>query len=204
MDARVTRRRPWVLRVWGNPLARSSDRTEALVLIGLIAVWVLSLPLVATVASAEWSTIAARVSADQNRAVAVDAVLVDDAPPTVVDPRSPAMVPPTAAGTWVGRDGVPAAGAVPVPAGARAGDHVTIWLDAAGTVVDPPMTTPTAAGILVAGAATAWFVLGLTFAAGWRGLRWLFDRRRSRSWTDEWAAFDAGRPTGTGGSDGPG
>lgn len=196
-------RKPWAVRVWGNPLARSTDRAEAVLLMGLAVIWLLSLPLVATMASAEWKSVESRVLAEQDRDVAVDAVLQADVSPAAIDPRAPSMVQSAVAATWVGRDGQPTEGTVPVNAGARAGDHVTIWLDGTGSVVDRPMTTRTAAGILVAATVATWLALGLTFAVVWRGSRWLFDRRRSQSWADEWASFDAGRPAGAGGADGP-
>jgi len=179
-------------------LARSTDRAETVLLVGLMVIWLVSVPLLATVASAAWPTVESRVLAEQGRDVAVDAVLQSDTPSVTMDPRSPAMVQPTAVASWLGRDGRLAQGTVTVGAGARAGDHLTVWLDAGGTVVDRPMTTQTAAGLLAAGTAGAWLVLGLTIAGVGRAIRWLFDRRRSRSWAQEWASFGAGRPTGTG------
>jgi len=197
-EVRTTTRWPWWLRVFRNPLARGVDRTETVLLIGLMAIWLVSVPLLATVASATWPTVESRVLAEQSRVVAVDAVLQSDAASVSMDPRSPSMVQPTAAASWPGRDGRLAQGTITVGSTARAGDHLTIWLDADGTVVDRPMTTHTAAGLLAAGTAGAWLVLGLTIAGVGRAVRWRFDRRRSRSWAQEWASFGAGRPSGTG------
>ena len=50
---RPRRGRWFALRVWGNPLARGVDRAEAILIVGLFMIWLLTLPLIATVASVE-------------------------------------------------------------------------------------------------------------------------------------------------------
>jgi hypothetical protein len=98
-------------------LARNIDRAETVLLIGLTVIWLVSLPLFATVASAEWMAVESRVLAEQSRDIAVDAVLNADAAPVELDSRSPAMGQPTVAATWVGRDGQPADAGRPTGAG---------------------------------------------------------------------------------------
>lgn len=189
---RPTHRAPLLLRIWGNPLARGSDRAEAVLAAGLVVVWLLSIPFIATIASAEWPDVQARVAGVQQARTAVIATLVADADLATVDARSATMVQPMASATWTGRDGRPAAGSIVVRIGARAGDQQTIWLDDQGGVVDPPMTTQTAAGLLVLIAAGTWLFLGTLLLALRRAAGWSLDRRRHRSWEDEWASFDAG------------
>lgn len=193
-SSRSAVRMPLVLRVWGNPLARGADRAESLLIIGLTVIWLLSLPIIATVASAEWTTIETRVVANQSTDVAVVAVLQADAPSlAAAESRSGSPVSPTAPATWLGRDGQPANGMVTVPTGARTGERVTIWLDATGAVVDRPMTTQVAAGLLVLAALGGWLGLGLLFA----GVRWtariMADRHHSRLWEQDWLTLEAGQ-----------
>lgn len=38
----TVRRRPLILRMWGNPLARGIDRTEAAFVLALLVVWLLT------------------------------------------------------------------------------------------------------------------------------------------------------------------
>lgn len=185
-------RRPLALRVWGNPLARGSDRAEALLAVGLVIVWLLSIPLAATIASALWPSVEARVVAVQHDVASTDAVLLSDADVILSDAHATPVVQPRATATWLGPDGRPVTESIVVAVGARAGDHQTIWLDAQGTVVDPPMSTQTAAALLVLAAAAGSLTLGAMFFAFRRVVGWHFDRRRWQRWEDEWASFDAG------------
>lgn len=189
---RPARRAPWLTRVWASPLARGSDRAEAALVVGLVIVWLVTLPLIATIASAQWSSVESRVVDVQRSVTATDAVLLADAVVVMADPRSSAVVQPRADATWPDRNGRPTTGSIVVRAGAQAGDHQKIWLDVDGTVVDPPMTTQTAAGLLVLAAVGGWLLLGAVFLAFRRTVGWRFDRRRQRMWDDEWASFDAG------------
>ena len=191
-QGRPTHRAPLFLRIWGSPLARGSDRAEAVLAAGLVLLWLLSIPFIATIASAEWPGVQARVADVEQSETAVVATLDSDADLATVDAHSYSMVQPMASATWTGRDGRPASGSIVVRIGARAGDQQTIWLDEQGHVVDPPMTTRTAAGLLVLVAAGAWLALGVLFLAIRRTAGWSLDRRRDRSWEDEWASFDAG------------
>ncbi|WP_420119881.1 hypothetical protein [Nakamurella sp.] len=191
-QGRPAHRAPLFLRIWGSPLARGSDRAEAVLVAGLVVVWLLTIPFIATIASAEWPGVQARVVGVQQAQTAVGATLVTDADLATVDAHSYSVVQPMASATWTGRDGRPAGGSIVVRIGARAGDQQTIWLDEQGRVADPPMSTRTAAGLLVLVAAGAWLMLGILFLAIRRTAGWSLDRRRHRSWEDEWARFDAG------------
>jgi hypothetical protein len=190
--ARPAHRAPLAMRVWGNPLARGSDRAEVVLTVGLVIAWLLSIPLFATMASAQWPSVESQVAGVQHSVTATEAVLQSDADVVIADPHSSPVVQPTATATWSGRDGRPVTGSIVVRIGARIGDHQTIWLDEQGTVVDRPMTTQTAAGLLVLAAAGGWLVLGALFMAFRRAALWRLDRRRRQMWEDDWASFDAG------------
>ena len=49
------RRRPVWIQVWRNPLARGVDRAEAAVVLILLTLWLVALPIVATVGSVSWA-----------------------------------------------------------------------------------------------------------------------------------------------------
>ena len=90
---------PLSLRIWGNPLARGSYRAEAVLTAGLVILWLLSVPLIATIASAEWPVVQQRVVGVQNSQTAVVATLTSDADLAAVDARSYAAVQPMASAT---------------------------------------------------------------------------------------------------------
>ena len=188
---RPRRRRWFALRVWGNPLARGVDRAEAIFIVGLLMIWLLTLPLIATVASVEWTSIDSRLAADRVTDIAVDAVLTGDASPILVTRE--AIGATTASAYWTGRDGQPTSGVVHVAAGARSGEHITVWLDATGKVVAQPMSSVAAAGLTALAAGIAWLGLGLTMIGIWWAVRRRFDRLRWIEWEREWKAFTSGR-----------
>ena len=188
---RPGRGRWFALRVWGNPLARGVDRAEAILIVGLFMIWLLTLPLIATVASVEWSSIDNRLAADRVTDIGVDAVLTGDASPIVVTRE--AMGASAASADWTGRDGQPTSGVVHVAAGARSGEHITVWLDATGKVVTQPMSSVTAAVLTALAAGIAWLGLGLTMIGIWWAVRRRFDRFRWIEWEREWKAFTPGR-----------
>jgi hypothetical protein len=190
--ARPAHRAPLAMRVWGNPLARGSDRAEVVLTVALIVAWLLSVPIFATIASAQWPSVESQVAGTEHSVTATEAVLLSDADVVIADPHSSSVIQPTATATWTGRDGRPVTGSIVVRVGARIGDRQTIWLDEQGTVVDRPMTTATAAGLLVLAAAGGWLALGALFLAFRRAAGWSLERRRRQMWEAEWASFDAG------------
>lgn len=179
------RRRPLALRVWRNPLARRIDRTEATVTWTLVAVFLLSLPILATIASVQWGNLSAEAAAEESAATAVDAVLTSDATyPVSAYRSSPGDV--TAQATWTGRNGLVGGGEIDVMPGARTGDHVVVWLDQAGDRVAAPMTTTDAAIEAALIGVSGWVGLGLLLAGVWWVVRRRLDRHRWRAWAQEW------------------
>lgn len=181
-------RRPLVMRVWGNPLARGVDRAEAGIVLALTLGWLLSLPLIGAIGSGEWARIDARVAAERATMVPVDAVISGEAMLTTAGQDGTA-IDVTAPAVWTGRDGRPAGGVVHVPAYPRVGQHTTVWLDPAGQVVAQPPETATAAFLTVLTAAAAWFLVGAVLTAVWWILRRRLDRIRWDGWDLEWARF---------------
>lgn len=180
---------PLATRVWGNPMARPVDRVEAGWTWVLLVLWVLTVPILAVVGSAQWSDLQAEAAAQSRNLTSVDAVLIQDAGYELSAYRSiPTGV--TAQASWTGSNGLPVTGTVsPVP-GARAGDHITIWLAADGRVVKPPLSTTDAAVEAVLVAVGGWVGLGLLLIGLWWMLRRRLDRRRWSAWAQEWEGFE--------------
>jgi hypothetical protein len=134
----------------------------------LVAVLALGVVLLAAVVGNAAATVA---SERTGTAVAVDAVVLDDAP-------GPARV----RVAWPGPDGVARTASAAVPAGARAGDARRVWVAPDGSVVPQPPagSAPWTAALLTAalGAAAAAVVV----AARRSGRRRARDRDLEREW----------------------
>lgn len=186
-----TGRRPGPLatRVWGNPMARPVDRSEAAWTWVLLVIWVLAVPLLAVIGSTQWTNLQAQAASQSRSLTSVQATLLQDASYELSAYRSiPTGV--TAQATWVGPTGLPVTGAVtPVP-GAHAGDHITIWLGPDGSVVDPPLTGVDATVEAVLIAVSGWLGFGLLLVGLWWLLRARLDRRRWSAWAQEWERFE--------------
>jgi len=173
-------------------LARGVDRAEAAVVLILISLWLVALPIVATVGSVSWADAAAR-SAEQQRSLAsVQGVVEQNAQvPIGAGEATPVWI--AAPVSWTGSDGQQATGIVEVPATAVVGDHVTVWLDGAGRVVPAPTSSESLAGLTMLVGAGTWILIGLVmFVLGWT-IRRRLDRRRWRAWGQEWAQVEPGR-----------
>ncbi|MEU2348483.1 hypothetical protein [Modestobacter sp. NPDC049651] len=167
-----------------GPLKRGSDRLELASRVLLAAVLLLAVPValaVGTVAHAAAQRVAAVQAADRSQQVAV---LVDDAPPATLGTTGDRH--PTQA-RWTAPDGTARSGTVPARPGMRAGDEVTVWLDADGGRVPAPMSADD-----VFWQAFSQGVLVFLGTAGTAGLLHLgvcraLWRQRSRRWEREWA-----------------
>lgn len=174
----------------GNPLRRGSDRVEACVRIGLIALFVITGPLAAAVAG-HWAyhAQAAAISTQAADTHAVKAVLLQ--PTTTPGDLAVARL---GGQVWVDarweRAGAPVQIAeVPAPAGLQAGSKVTVWLDNAGHVTGPPVR----GGFVEAVAFTTFMTLALValgFLAVLRGIQLLLNRRRLAAWESAWSAIE--------------
>ncbi len=186
---RPTRR--LALAVWGNPLARPTDRLEATVVIMLTLLWLLTFPIFAVVGSvlgSQATAVAAHQQQDRSRTTAE---LVQDAPAFVISSQGiPISEQVPAAARWVAPDGSERTGTITVASKLRAGDHMPIWVDRTGAVTDPPID-PTAAGLLVAaGTAISWLIWGAALAGIAVGHRRFVIRRRLAHWAEEWQGIE--------------
>jgi hypothetical protein len=180
----------WLARALGldsNPLRRASDRVEAWIRAGLLAVFLIAGPM-AALAVGQSTAHAGTASSVQSHAVR--AVLLQPA----TAPTGPAAAVRGARGirVWVearreGAGGSTRTGEVPAPAGAAAGTAVTVWLNASGRVTSPPEQDDFA----VAAAVTAVMTLTVTALALLIVLRltqWFLDWWRLAAWEAAWPA----------------
>ena len=169
-----------------NPLRRRTDKLATWLVAQFLVVVLIGAPLFA-IAAFSW---AARAGAAEQRAERswreVPAVLLRSVP-----------VPDSFAGGVFGYSWVPArwtapngkvrSGDIPVEVGLTAGRKVRLWVDAAGTPTDVPLTHR--AIVARAGTAAAVATVALLIALSSLALivRWLLDRRRLTDWELAWA-----------------
>jgi hypothetical protein len=183
LKARLAR----VLAVDGNPLRRASDRAEAWIRAGLLAVFLAAGP-AAALAAGHWASSAAGAGAGAPPTAhlrAVEAVLLQ-----------PAMTGagPAAAGRdgrvwvrarWEDADVSAATVEVPAPAGAPAGAVVTVWLDASGRIAGSPEPARSP-GAAVLAAMVALAAVGLALLAVLRLTQLFLNWRRLAAWEAAW------------------
>lgn len=164
------------------PLRRSSDRVEGVVLL-VVLLAALGATVLAGWGAAWTGSYATRLAAVQaSQRHQVEAVLLTDAQPGASD-GSMAVV--TAA--WQLADSSWRSGSIEVSAGSRAGEHRKIWTDAAGSVVQRPMTRGDVFGLALAAGIGIVLASALVLLAVYRIARWLLDRGRLSDWDADWA-----------------
>jgi hypothetical protein len=171
----------------GNPLRRRSDLVAAWLLPGAVAAFLALGPVVAA-ATVTW--VRADVAAARHAESSyhrVTAVLLRSSPgPVFTDNGANTWLEWTLA-RWT-LDGRRHVGDVPAAAKSWAGSTVSVWLDRAGHVMMPPVTTAQAGDRMLASTVVA--LAGL--AAMLAGLAWLarrvLDRRRLAGWETAWLA----------------
>ena len=174
----------------GNPLRRASDRAEAWIRAGLLAVFLITGPIAAQTA-AGWVHQAGTPgpAAEAAPAHAVRAVLLQSAPAIHAG-----VAPVPGAQVWVrarwDSPGAPArTGEVLAPRGSSAGTVVTIWVTGSGRVAAPPpepgqLGNETALAVIIALAAVA-----LALLAVLRLSQWFLNWRRLAAWGAAWSAI---------------
>ena len=172
-----------------NPLRRGTDRIEAVVRLLTLIVLVVAVPVAAVTVGRQTDHAELR-QAHAQRATEhlVNAVLLEQAQATGIPaPYTSVQL------TWVlarwQPPGLPArSGEVLAPAGAPKGSIVPIWVNASGTVTDPPTDDRTIVGdvciaVTVTCIGSVLVLLGLGVLT-----RGALDRRRLRAWDAEWRA----------------
>ncbi|MFG1949253.1 hypothetical protein [Nonomuraea sp. NPDC048826] len=175
-------------RLDGNPLRRRCDRWESVVLLAASALVLVSvLPAVLAGRAVYESAVEMERAVARHRVVAT---LLEDAPVTRISFTEVPAARPTATARWTTSAGLERIASVPVPALAKAGSTVTVWLDSSGMSTSPPPDPVVlrlrgiAAGLLVA------VVAALVALASFAGARWWLDQLRYRQWGLAWERAD--------------
>ncbi|MBB2915022.1 hypothetical protein FHS43_006337 [Streptosporangium becharense] len=175
-----------LLRFDGNPLRRRSDRVEALVLWGVLALLVTG---VAAAAVLGVNTYRDGVAAERSGRWVTVTLLADAPEMTWTSPGGRAAVVRVRV-RWTDERGATVTALAPVLQGSRTGGTARVWLDPSGRpVLGPPARLDTVAKAILA-------AVGLTaVAAGTGGLlyslaRARLDRRRYARWERAWLAAD--------------
>ncbi len=171
-----------------NPLRRSLDRAEAVVLAAVIAVFLVGAP-IAAFGTGQWAEHGAAAAARAERAAwhPVRAVILDSVRRPSGNPYGAANLARVPA-RWRTREGAVRTGIVMVPAGTPAGATATIWTSAQGVPTGPPLNAAQISRQAVLAGLTAVLGLALLLTVSAIVIRRLLNRRRMTAWDAEWSA----------------
>jgi hypothetical protein len=93
---------------------------------------------------------------------------------------------PDVQASWRAPDGARRTGTVPVPADAKAGETVMVWVDAAGRPTSPPLQAYQVRGQAVLAAILAPVALGLVLLCVGQLAHVVLTRRRLAAWEADW------------------
>jgi hypothetical protein len=180
MDAFTVRlpRWPILLRLRGrDPLVRTTDRIEALVLALAVVVSLLAAPIAAAVGTAVYDS-RRLVYAEQTHTRDAVAATIIDVPASQQFLRTGTTTVPA---RWTS-GGAEHTGAVTTQSTVKTGDTVEIWVDNNGAQVPAPTPTTRAAVEGVTGALVIWISVAATAAALFTVIRAVCDRIRFTGW----------------------
>ncbi|MHA0286261.1 Rv1733c family protein [Mycobacterium sp. C3-094] len=167
----------WLSRLSGHhPLVRFSDRVEAIGLLVVIAAALFALSPADSVRTSVQEQFSQSFAAQRAERRPVEAIVTGDSRVTAQVYDNPYLTPIR----WQ-VDGIAHTDEVRT-AKMTAGEHLTIWVDAAGNRRAAPMTDRDAAVQAVIAAAAVWFTLAGSALGGWAVLRMRLDRRRHADW----------------------
>jgi hypothetical protein len=169
-----------------GPLKRGSDRLEFVARVLLVCSLLTAVPIslaVGTVAHTHAAAQATAQAADRHR---VTARLVAGAPATAYSSPDGAW----ATAVWADPAGIEHRLPVPVPANARAGDPITVWIDRDGNRTTRPLAGGDVTGQAIGQGAVTFALLSLIAASAYRSVRTLLDRSRFHRWAADWATVE--------------
>ncbi|WP_378742442.1 hypothetical protein [Nocardia brasiliensis] len=167
-----------------NPMRRREDRVQTLVAAALTLVFLIAVPvLVMSVGARVYHTETAAVQAETAKLQKVEATVTATGKAPLYAPIMPAKV------EWKDADGVIHTDDYHSTTVVEPGSTVTIWLNGAGRIVEPPSPDQalSKAVLLTSGAL---FGVVLALVGCYFTLRRALDRRRLRLWEMEWATVD--------------
>ena len=167
-----------------NPLRRTVDRVEAVIVGGLFVAFLAGAPLTAVVAWHTAYSMASRVARTQQAAWhQVPAV-----PLTTVPESGYGQYEATVRARWTAPDGTRRTGTIPVPQGGIAGSVVRVWVDAAGRLTGPPLQFSQVRLQAALAAGLAPVVVGFVLGCVGQLVHGVLGRRRLAAWDADWRA----------------
>ena len=167
-----------------NPLRRRWDRTEALILGGLLAAFVIGGTLAALIAG-RWAYEGALHARHAELAAShqIPAVLLATAS------QQPAGYYASANAWWRSPSGTRHTGQVFALAGSPAGTKVMVWVNADGRLTGPPLQPSQVHGQAVMASVLAIMAVGMVLWGTGLAVHGVAERRRMAAWDDEWQAI---------------
>jgi len=167
-----------------NPLRRRWDRTEAVILGGLLAAFVIGGTLAALIAgrSAYDGALRAR-HAELATLHQVPAILLATAS------QQPAGYYASANAWWRAPDGTRHTGQVFALLGSPAGTKVTVWVNEDGRLTGPPLQSSQVQGQGVLASVLAVMAVGVVLWGAGLAVHRVAEQRRMTAWDDEWRAI---------------
>ncbi|MDJ0419699.1 Rv1733c family protein [Rhodococcus opacus] len=183
----------WRLRPWSrNHLMRPSDRYEATLILLIAAVVLLLIPVAAAFGTATHTRLEHQTHTLRAGGHHVPAVLLEDTYPAPDIPDyalRPAGTQNTARARWSTPHGE-RTGAVLTDAPAKAGQTVTISVDADGNLAGPIPDSRENIVLAVTAACGVWALTAGAVLLAAALAHTLFHRNRLRRWAQEWKQFD--------------
>ena len=166
-----------------NPLRRTIDRVEAVVVAGLAVVFLAGAPLAAVAVGRYADNHASRTAAAQRAAWhQVPAKLLTTVSASGYGDQA------TVPARWTAPDGRRRTGMIPVPTAAAAGGTVMVWVDKAGRLTGPPLQPSLIPGQAMLAASFAALVLAIIVVCAGLLAHVALDQRRLGAWGAQWRA----------------
>jgi len=169
-----------------NPLRRSTDRIETVILALLFAVFCAGAPFLAIAAADAAHTGSMREMSAQLATYHKTIAVLLDAPDDV--DAYPVSIAPQAEARWTAPDGRTVTSLIAAPAADSAGSEVRIWTDQSGNLVSPLFPAAVAPRETAAGIGAVTGLGGAVLLIGIAG-RFLLNRRRMTAWETGWLAI---------------
>jgi hypothetical protein len=176
----------WRLRRADNPLRRPVDRAEATAMRVVIAAFAVTWVLAGLFAAHAADVAGLRQQQSESGWHQVRATLQQDAAESAQS--SPVWGAAWTAATWPGPGGRSHHGLIPTDLNARAGQSVEIWVNTAGQVTRPPLTSADINDQMAFAVLSVTMVLAVLLSIAVVSVRLLFDRRRMAGWQRAWDA----------------
>lgn len=168
-----------------NPLRRTSDRVETMVLALLIAAFLIGTPF-AVLAAGAWAHDASRqaqLDQEASRRQVTAVVLAVTAP---VDGAQ--RLDWQARARWTAPGGQTVTQDVPVPFGTTAGQKIKVWIDLSGDLSTAPLLDSQVTSQTYVAQAFAVLGSGGVLVVAADVILWVLDRRRMAAWAADWQA----------------